>query len=322
MPAQDEIDALYAADPGEFVSARDTLAKRLRGEGEKEAAAEVKALRRPSAAAAAVNRAVRTDPDALEELLAAGDSLREAHAALGRGDRDAMRAARDRERRAVTALLRVAGVTEPLATKVRETLHAVALDDSVRAAVAAGRLEKEAAPGGFGVFGAGEPAADEGERRASKGSAAGGGAGRRASKASSGAGGGAERRASKGSAAGGGAAAGVGGGAAADEARAERLEAARRAREEARAVLAATQTDLERAERDAHAAADRIDRGRTAVEDAEARLAKAREQLEAAESAGETARRTLRDAKQASARAQAEAVEAEKRAKAAERRRK
>ncbi|MGV3758916.1 MAG: hypothetical protein ACO1PW_05150 [Actinomycetota bacterium] len=60
---------LYDLRPEEFVAARDALVKELRAAGERGEATAVKALRRPSAAAAALNRAARSRPELLEAVL-------------------------------------------------------------------------------------------------------------------------------------------------------------------------------------------------------------------------------------------------------------
>src|SRR3954447_14378608 len=104
----DEADELYGLPDDEFTSARDALAKRLRGEKRREDADAVKALRRPSVAAGAINRAVREH--GADELLAAGEALRTAHERLlsGDGDAAAVREAMARERDAVRDLARLA----------------------------------------------------------------------------------------------------------------------------------------------------------------------------------------------------------------------
>ena len=72
------VDGLYALDPGEFVAARNELARRLRKEGQKQLAGEVAKLRRPSPAAWAVNQLARRHGDELERLVRAGEELRAA----------------------------------------------------------------------------------------------------------------------------------------------------------------------------------------------------------------------------------------------------
>src|SRR5919206_1996535 len=102
--AADAIDAvtedLYGLDPGEFVAARNDLAKRLRKSGDKQLAAEVAKLRRPSPAAWAVNQLARRHRQELEELVRKGEELRTAQdralAGAEAGDlRQAGRARRD-----------------------------------------------------------------------------------------------------------------------------------------------------------------------------------------------------------------------------------
>src|SRR3954471_6049462 len=146
----DEADELYGLPDAEFTAARDALAKRLRAEKRREDADAVKALRRPSVAAGAINRAVREH--GADEVLAAGEALREAHEALlsGSGDAKAVREATERERAAVRDFARVAlgeDASEATEEKVRATLHAASVDDDVREALIAGRLERGAGAG-------------------------------------------------------------------------------------------------------------------------------------------------------------------------------
>jgi hypothetical protein len=146
----DEADDLYGLPDDAFTAARDALAKRLRGEKRREDADAVKALRRPSVAAAAINRAVREH--GAEDLLAAGEALRQAHEALLSGDGDAktVREATARERAAVRAFTQLAvgeGASPSTQERVQATLHAASIDDDVRELLVAGRLEREAEAG-------------------------------------------------------------------------------------------------------------------------------------------------------------------------------
>ncbi len=79
---------LFALDPKDFVRERDALAKQLRAGGDRDEAARVKALRRPTVAAWAINQVARDKPDAVGALLDA--------AAKARGGRDMRRALADR----------------------------------------------------------------------------------------------------------------------------------------------------------------------------------------------------------------------------------
>ena len=100
-------DELFGLPPEEFVAARDDLARRLRREGEPEAAKQVKALRRPPLSAWAVNQLARRPGEGLGPLLAAGERLRAAHQAALAGEGAAeLRAAAKAERDAVAGLVR------------------------------------------------------------------------------------------------------------------------------------------------------------------------------------------------------------------------
>jgi hypothetical protein len=165
-----EIDQLYGLPLDEFVAERGAAAKRVRAAGDREAADRIKALRKPTAGAWALNQAVRRRRSETNDLLVAGERLRAAHdALLSGGDRSQLRAAMARERELVGVLADCAeaiasetGKSGPvLRERVRATLHAAALDEAVREHLAAGRLVREQEAVGLGAFGAGpaEPAA-------------------------------------------------------------------------------------------------------------------------------------------------------------------
>jgi DNA-binding phage protein len=141
--ATDEIaDRLYALPIEEFTSARNDAAAELRKEGRREEADEVKGLRKPTAAAAAVNRLVREHRDQVEAYIAAAAALRDAQFA-GKGD---VAAATKLERETLDRLLRLASVD------VRQTLQAAAVDDAAAEELRRGRLERELEPRGFGTL--------------------------------------------------------------------------------------------------------------------------------------------------------------------------
>ncbi|MGZ4149550.1 MAG: hypothetical protein ACXVQJ_05895, partial [Actinomycetota bacterium] len=111
MPtAEDDVAALFALPPEGFVAARDRLVASLRAAGNPEGAEVVKALRRPSLVAWAVNAAARARPDEVARLLGAGTRLDEAQrqALAGRGGARDLRAASDERRDAVRALTEAA----------------------------------------------------------------------------------------------------------------------------------------------------------------------------------------------------------------------
>jgi hypothetical protein len=156
--APDErIDGLYALPRERFTAERNALAAELRAAGHGAAAAEVKALKKPSAAGWAVNQLVRAEPDLVEALLGAGGELRQAHrqAASGRGASE-LRAAAEAERQAIERLLARAPAvlgTAPspaLREAIRNTLHAASSDDVAREMVSAGRVLDEMRAVGLG----------------------------------------------------------------------------------------------------------------------------------------------------------------------------
>jgi hypothetical protein len=156
----EEIDRLYGLPLEEFVPERDVLAKQLRVDKRREDANAVKALRKPSVAAWAVNQALRSNPDEKRALLEAGDALRSAQEDLvaGRSDAAAVREASEAERQAVGALMTAARglarekgfLSQPVLDRVRETLHAAATDDGARAEVELARVSREHRPAAFG----------------------------------------------------------------------------------------------------------------------------------------------------------------------------
>jgi hypothetical protein len=176
-----EIDRLYGVPLDEFVRRRDELAKRLRREGEREAAERVKGLRKPSAGAWALNQAVRRRRRETDQLLAAGERLRAAHEALlSGGDPAALREAMQEERILASGLADCAeaiasetGKSGPaLRERVRATLHAATVDEEAREELATGRFIREREAVGLGPFGATPAPARAKRAAASRGGAA------------------------------------------------------------------------------------------------------------------------------------------------------
>jgi hypothetical protein len=160
---ESEIDRLYGVPLDEFVRERDEVSKRLRREGEREAADRIKRLRKPSGGAWALNQAVRRRRKETDALLKAGERLRESHEALlSGGDPTALREAMQEERDLTGALADCAeaiasetGKSGPaLRERVRSTLHAATVDEDARDELAAGRFVREREAVGLGPFGA------------------------------------------------------------------------------------------------------------------------------------------------------------------------
>lgn len=155
MDLRSAAEELYALRPDEFVARRNALAAESKGAGDKQLAAEVKQLAKPSTAAWAVNMLVRHDPDQVEQVLALGAALRGAQASmageelreLGRRRRQ-LTAAVTRRARALAAELGQK-VGEPVAAQVEDTLHAAMVDEDAAAAVRTGLLVKPLAVTGL-----------------------------------------------------------------------------------------------------------------------------------------------------------------------------
>ncbi len=157
-----EPDDLYGLPLDRFIPERTELVRTLRSAKERDEAAAVAALRKPSVAAWAVNQLVRTQGAAVAELFAAGDALRDAQADLlaGSGDGRALRTAGERERAAVDTLVDAARgllssdgheLSPAVVERVADTLHAAALDEGARGQVRPGRLERELRHAGLGL---------------------------------------------------------------------------------------------------------------------------------------------------------------------------
>ena len=151
---------LYGLPLEEFTPGRDALARELKAAGRKDEAAEVKALRKPSVAAWALNRVARDHPDAVERLRTVGTQLREAQEQAMSGDasrlRDAGRALSD-EIDHVAGLaadvLNDAGRSASAAQqeKISGTLRTAAIDDAAGDALARGVLVDELEATGFSL---------------------------------------------------------------------------------------------------------------------------------------------------------------------------
>ena len=136
-------DTLYAGSPEAFTEARNQAAKQA---GDKELAARVKKLKKPSVAAWAVNLLVRRESEQIDSVLGLAEQLRAAAEAL---DGDELRALTRQRRQLTTALAssarslaREAGVrlTGPVVDQVEGMLTAAMLDPVAAQAVRTGRV--------------------------------------------------------------------------------------------------------------------------------------------------------------------------------------
>jgi hypothetical protein len=149
-----EVDKLYGLPPEQFTAARDALAKKLRGEGERALSARAKELRKPTAAASVANQLARSERMNIRALLTAGERLRSAQGRLLTGGRpDAVHKAAGDERKAIDALVAAArrdGAGEATLRRVEETLRAASRDEEAGDLLRQGRLTHELQPVGFG----------------------------------------------------------------------------------------------------------------------------------------------------------------------------
>jgi hypothetical protein len=278
-PVDEVAGRLYGLPLEDFTRERDAAARELRKAKERDAAAVVAKLPKPTQAAWAANALAREHRDLVDDLLAAADALREAQeaAVAGKGA-DALREATADERAAVDALMAVAKGLEPggrkpseaTLEKLRTTLEAVATDDDVRVALEAGRVVEDAEGGGaWGLLAGADVAAAK--PRPSKPRA------KRTAR-------GKEREESKREA----------------KEREAAIEAAREARarleaelREARAERRSRERELERAEKAAARAAGRLEQALAAAEEAREAAEEAESELESAREAASEARDTV-----------------------------
>ncbi|PFG40616.1 hypothetical protein ATJ97_3148 [Georgenia soli] len=137
---------LYGLLPGEFVESRDERAKQARADGEADLARDVKALRKPTAAAWLVNAMVRHMTEQIEQVLELGQAMREAQEDL---DAAELRTLNRQRRQLVTAVVRQGRkvgaelgqkVNDVAAEQAAATLQAAMADENAEAALRTGLL--------------------------------------------------------------------------------------------------------------------------------------------------------------------------------------
>ncbi len=149
MGLEEELDRLYGLPLNEFTAARDEIAKRLRGEGERELADEVKALRKPTVAVWLVNQLAREREVDVKRLMNAGEALAKAQASATRADFQQARADEQHALERLAAGAREAGVGPQAADRAVQTLRAASLTKEGRDLLKRGRLTEEIEPPGF-----------------------------------------------------------------------------------------------------------------------------------------------------------------------------
>ena len=152
-----DVDELYGLPLDQFTAARNALAKRLKKDGDKEGAAAVQALKKPSVTAWALNQLAREDAGAVAGLLETGTEVRRAHRQALGGDASGLRAATRKEQQEVGALAqRAAKILEQAGSsgaahmeRLATTLRAAATDEDAGELLRRGRLVGDLDPSGF-----------------------------------------------------------------------------------------------------------------------------------------------------------------------------
>lgn len=149
-------DELYGLPPGEFIATRDERARQAKAAGQREDAAAIRKLARPTTSAWLVNQLSRGAPEQLSRLFEVGAALQEAQRTLA-GER--LRELSGQRRQVVGDLLPVAAgiageagqaASPAVLEEVRATLEAALADQDARDAVRSGRLTKALAYAGLG----------------------------------------------------------------------------------------------------------------------------------------------------------------------------
>lgn len=144
-----QIDELFQLAPDEFTAARNALAKTLTGD----AARDVKALKKPSAVAWAVNQLFWKARPLYDALMKAGHALRAAQIAALKGKKGDVRATTEKHRRAVADAVKRAQQIAAQAGVNPSTDHLARMLEALSLASApaenTGRFTEVVLPSGF-----------------------------------------------------------------------------------------------------------------------------------------------------------------------------
>jgi hypothetical protein len=175
----EEIAALYAGPLEGFIAERNALASRLKKEKDSAAAEEVKALRKPTPSAWAVNQLFQHEPAKMDELLGAGERAREAlQEAITSGGAESLRGAiqeargliEDLRQRALALLSEGGRSANPaMGERIGTNLQSLTFTPAAAETARRGWLDADLDPPGFEVLAglqvaAGAPRADRADR--------------------------------------------------------------------------------------------------------------------------------------------------------------
>ncbi len=159
MTVEDVAHDLYGVPPAQFVAARTDRAAAARSAGDKQLAAAIDKLRKPTLTAWAANLLARAAPDEVADLLRLGAALAAAQRELSA---EQLRSLTAQRQQLVNALAKKAGalaaeqghpVGEGVVREVGQTLTAALADSEVAERLRAGTLATAASYEGFGPSG-------------------------------------------------------------------------------------------------------------------------------------------------------------------------
>jgi len=166
-----ELDRLYGLPLEEFTKARNDLSARLKKAGESDAAAEMKALAKPSIPAWAVNQLARTRKREVRALLDAAERSRSGKAKTLREALDEQRDVLQRLTDEARELLEAERGSAPdaMVQRIASTLRAAASSPAAAELLERGRVNEDLEPAGFealaGLVDATSPPASERDER-------------------------------------------------------------------------------------------------------------------------------------------------------------
>ncbi|MGC7094791.1 hypothetical protein ACPZ19_09015 [Amycolatopsis lurida] len=143
---------LYAGSREDFTGRRNELAAQARKAGDRDLAARIKELRKPTSSAWLTNRLVVEHPDEIGELTELGESLREAHRSLASDD---IRELSHRRREQINRLLGLArevaeaegvAMSEPITREIESSLEAAVAGEEAASQLTAARLSTALTP--------------------------------------------------------------------------------------------------------------------------------------------------------------------------------
>jgi DNA repair exonuclease SbcCD ATPase subunit len=166
-----ELDTLFQLAPGEFTTARNALAARLKKSGRAEDAEQVKALAKPPVTAWTVNQLYWQHREAFDQLIATGERFRKAQASQLAGKAADMRGPLEARRAALAEMAKLAAVTlrdgggsatPDNMRRITTTLEALSTYGSHPDAPRPGRLLDDVEPPGFETLAALVPRVGDG----------------------------------------------------------------------------------------------------------------------------------------------------------------